>query len=887
MLLYSLNNNESSNIWKFSNLESVSPYSFTLKNRRGYVEKRRKDISPTPYILAFTILSHSFVNSQEWTLSRSVPDLRIGIVGSLASGKSALVHRYLTGSYMQEESPEGGRFKKEVVIDGQSHLLLIRDEGGLPELQFTSWVDAVIFVFSLENEASFNAIYGYYTKLSHYRNTTEKDIPIILVGTQDAVTETNPRVIDDARARKLAADLKRCTYYETCATYGLNVERVFQDACQKIIQQRLVCSVTCMTPSDSRPATPGTPSTNSSLSLNHYSSLKHIAGLGPSPSPCSNLSVPTTPYAMFSSPSSPKHVSQSLLCKDSILNSSRMNLTSSVGNLSRHPQELTISLEGTGSSRLDSFPKDLPTPSSTPTTSRKIRRRSNLFMTSLKKGDDKMKNGELGSGRAIPLKQGYLYKKSNKTLNKDWKKKYVTLCDDGRLTYHPSLHDYMEDVHGKEISLQYVTVKIPGHKPRGSKTVNSSSISEPFVNLSISSSQYKEKRCSDKVLLTAFEVFKEPNSKSASNNEDSVMIMSNNSLTITNGYNDGKAETPHVKKRHRRLKSASVKNQDNDDYDGYEFLIVSLDNKQWRFEAASIDERNEWVAAIEQQILSSLQGNESNRGKSRLNSSLEAATILSIRTCVTGNGSCVDCNAPNPDWASLNIGVLMCIECSGIHRNLGSHISKVRSLDLDEWPPAHLSVMLSIGNALANSVWESGAANKEKPSRNSKREQKEQWIKSKYETKEFLPSIFGPCSITQQLADAILRNDMKQVIIMLAHASSEDINAPLSQRDLRRPIHIACSVTCLPVVQLLLWHNADVKLTDHEGRTCLSYVNSNPKLPPDSSSSTNYSVLRDLLINSGCPDTNGLNGKSNNCAGTLSRQKNSIPSLDKLPSSVI
>lgn len=56
-------------------------------------------------------------------------------MGSLLSGKSALVHRYLTGSYMQEESPEGGRFKKEVVIDGQSHLLLIRDEGGLPELQ--------------------------------------------------------------------------------------------------------------------------------------------------------------------------------------------------------------------------------------------------------------------------------------------------------------------------------------------------------------------------------------------------------------------------------------------------------------------------------------------------------------------------------------------------------------------------------------------------------------------------------------------------------------------------------------------------------------------------------------------------------------------------------
>ena len=45
----------------------------------------------------------------------------------------------------------------------------------------------------------------------------------------DAICESNPRIIEDARARKLASDLKRCAYYETCATYGLNVERVFQD----------------------------------------------------------------------------------------------------------------------------------------------------------------------------------------------------------------------------------------------------------------------------------------------------------------------------------------------------------------------------------------------------------------------------------------------------------------------------------------------------------------------------------------------------------------------------------------------------------------------------------------------------------------------------------
>ncbi|NXU69404.1 AGAP3 protein, partial [Horornis vulcanius] len=92
-----------------------------------------------------------------------------------------------------------------------------------PSLQFAAWVDAVVFVFSLEDEISFQTVYNYYLRLCSYRNTAE--VPMVLVGTQDAISATNPRVIDDSRARKLSNDLKRCTYYETCATYGLNVER--------------------------------------------------------------------------------------------------------------------------------------------------------------------------------------------------------------------------------------------------------------------------------------------------------------------------------------------------------------------------------------------------------------------------------------------------------------------------------------------------------------------------------------------------------------------------------------------------------------------------------------------------------------------------------------
>ena len=57
----------------------------------------------------------------------------------------------------------------------------------------------------------------------------------------DAINESNPRVIDDSRARKLANDLKRCAYYETCATYGLNVERVFQDGKLCRMRELLSC----------------------------------------------------------------------------------------------------------------------------------------------------------------------------------------------------------------------------------------------------------------------------------------------------------------------------------------------------------------------------------------------------------------------------------------------------------------------------------------------------------------------------------------------------------------------------------------------------------------------------------------------------------------------
>ena len=103
------------------------------------------------------------------------------------------------------------------------------------------------------------------------------------------------------------------------------------------------------------------------------------------------------------------------------------------------------------------------------------------------------------------------------------------------------------------------------------------------------------------------------------------------------------------------------------------------------------------------------------------------------------NRRCCDCGKRNPRWASTNLGCFMCLECSGIHRAIGVHITKIKSITLDKWTRSEVDHMKKVGNRIHNARWEAFLDNGRGIQPQSSMRERDVFIRAKYNGRKYFP----------------------------------------------------------------------------------------------------------------------------------------------------
>ena len=102
------------------------------------------------------------------------------------------------------------------------------------------------------------------------------------------------------------------------------------------------------------------------------------------------------------------------------------------------------------------------------------------------------------------------------------------------------------------------------------------------------------------------------------------------------------------------------------------------------------------------------------------------------------NKYCADCKRTSPSWASINLGVFVCINCSGCHREIGVHVTKIKSVNLDVWAEDTLKYFQKINNEIANEYWEHKLKNFDFKSIQNDNYKLIKFIRDKYEYKKWV-----------------------------------------------------------------------------------------------------------------------------------------------------
>uniref|UniRef100_A0A674C749 G protein-coupled receptor kinase interacting ArfGAP 2a n=1 Tax=Salmo trutta TaxID=8032 RepID=A0A674C749_SALTR len=195
---------------------------------------------------------------------------------------------------------------------------------------------------------------------------------------------------------------------------------------------------------------------------------------------------------------------------------------------------------------------------------------------------------------------------------------------------------------------------------------------------------------------------------------------------------------------------------------------------------------------------------------------------------------CADCSVPEPRWASVNRGVLICDECCSVHRSLGRHSSQVRHLTHTPWAPTQLQMVQTLYNNGANSIWEHCLLD---PMMSGKRKanpqdkvhpNKTEFIKAKYQMLAFVHRM--PCrdddsftakDLSKQLHSSVRTGNLETCLRLLSLGAQANFFDPEKGNT---PLHVAAKAGQVSQAELLTVYGADPGAPDSNAKTPINYA---------------------------------------------------------------
>uniref|UniRef100_A0A8C6K757 Uncharacterized protein n=1 Tax=Melopsittacus undulatus TaxID=13146 RepID=A0A8C6K757_MELUD len=253
-------------------------------------------------------------------------------------------------------------------------------------------------------------------------------------------------------------------------------------------------------------------------------------------------------------------------------------------------------------------------------------------------------------------------------------------------------------------------------------------------------------------------------------------------------------------------------------------------NRTYHFQAEDEQEYVAWISVLtnsKEEALNMAFRGEQSTGENSLED-LTKAIIDDIQR-LPGNEVCCDCGSPDPTWLSTNLGILTCIECSGIHREMGVHISRIQSLELDKLGTSELLLAKNVGNTSFNDIMEGNLPSPSpKPTPSSDMTARKEFITAKYVDHKFSRKTCASAAAKlSELLEAVKSRDL--LALIQVYAEGVELMEPLlepGQEPGETALHLAVRTadqTSLHLVDFLVQNCGNLDKQTALGNTVLHY----------------------------------------------------------------